>query len=119
MLDSEGEIRIHNILSDYDVPFKEEYEFDDLVSSNGNKLRFDFAVFNDDGSLDFLIEFQGRQHYVPVSRFGGKTGLSRQRYNDNLKKQYCRKHNIKLVIIPYIDQNRITYEYIMNAAGYY
>ena len=31
MLSSSGEIKIHNILSDYGVPFEEEYEFDDLI----------------------------------------------------------------------------------------
>ncbi len=28
------------------------------------------------------------------------------------------KHNITLVIIPYWDEARITYDYIMKAAGY-
>lgn len=37
--------------------------------------RFDFAVFDDDGELDFLIEYQGRQHYEAVSKYGGKKGL--------------------------------------------
>ena len=27
----------------------------------------------------------------------------------------CKKHNINLVVIPYWDENRINYDYIMNA----
>ena len=34
------------------------------------------------------------------------------------KREYCRKHNITLVIIPYWDQEILTYDYIMQLAGY-
>lgn len=118
MLSSSGEVKIHNILSDYDVPFEEEYEFDDLIASSGRHLRFDFAVFAEDGTLDFLIEFNGRQHYNSVSKFGGQRGVNRQQYNDIQKRKYCLDHDIKLITIPYYDENKITYDYIMRAAGY-
>lgn len=118
MLSSSGEVKIHNILSDYGVPFEEEYEFDDLVASSGRHLRFDFAVFDDNGELDFLIEFQGAQHYKSISKFGGNRGVNRQRYNDVQKRKYCLQHNIKLITIPYYDENKLSYDYIMRAAGY-
>lgn len=113
MLSSNGEVKIHNILTDYGIPFEEEYTFDDLISSSGRSLRFDFAVFDDDGKLECLIEFNGRQHYQAVSKFGGNKGVSRQRYNDNLKRQYCLKHNYKLISIPWFDEDKITYDYLM------
>lgn len=59
---SRGEIKIFEILSQADFNFIEEYSFPDLVSTNGRALRFDFAVLDDNGDLDFLIEFQGIQH---------------------------------------------------------
>lgn len=59
---SRGEIKIEDILNIADLDFKEEYSFPDLLSNNGRPLRFDFAVFDDTGDLDFLIEFQGIQH---------------------------------------------------------
>ena len=71
---SRGEIKIHEILEKYDMNFKEEYEFPGLKAPSGRPLRFDFAVFDDDGNLDFLIEYQGKQHYQPVSKFGGTRG---------------------------------------------
>ena len=40
--------------------FQEEFIFPGLNSSNGRPLRFDFAVFDDDNNIDFLIEYQGR-----------------------------------------------------------
>ena len=118
MLSSSGEVKIHNILSDYDVPFEEEYEFDDLIASSGRALRFDFAVFNDDGEWDFLSGFNGIQHYKSVSKFGGARGVRKQQYNDVQKRKYCLEHNIKLITIPYYDENKLSYDYIMRAAGY-
>lgn len=112
MLSSNGEVKIHNVLTDAGIPFCEEYEFDDLVSSSGRHLRFDFAVFDDDNNLICLIEFQGKQHYQSVAKFGGKRGVSRQKYNDNLKRQYCIKHNYKLVSIPWFEEDKINYEYL-------
>ncbi len=115
---SYGEIKIEDILIQSGLDFKPEYSFHDLVSSSGHPLRFDFAVFDDDGDVDFLIQFQGIQHYKPKSKFGGMTGLKKQQFYDMKKRQYCKKHNIKLILIPYWDEEIISYDYIMNLAGY-
>ncbi len=112
---SRGEIKIADILYEAGLNFQEEFSFPDLVSSSGRPLRFDFAVFDDNGDLDFLIEYQGIQHYEPKSKFGGPSGLKKQQFNDMLKREYCRKHNITLLAIPYYDEGRIDYDYIMNA----
>ena len=111
---SRGEIKIEDILRASNMIFTEEYSFPDLFSSNGRPLRFDFAIFDDDNELMFLLEFQGIQHYVAKSKFGGISGLKKQQYNDMLKREYCRKHNIILIAIPYTDENKISYDYIMN-----
>lgn len=115
---SRGEIKIEEILQESGLNFKEEYIFSDLASSSGRPLRFDFAILDDNNELDFLIEFQGIQHYEPKSKFGGISGLRKQQYNDMKKREYCAKHNIPLVIIPYWDEGRLDYDYIMTAAGY-
>ena len=62
---SRAEIKIEEILTKAELPFKMEYIFPGLNSENGRPLRFDFAVFDDDGNIDFLIEYQGKQHYEP------------------------------------------------------
>ena len=115
---SRGEIKIEEILNQSGLSFTEEYSFPDLVSPSGRPLRFDFAVFDDEGSLDFLIEYQGIQHYEPKSKFGGIAGLRKQQYNDMQKREYCRKRGITLIAIPYYDEERLSYDYIMQAAGY-
>lgn len=115
---SRGEIKIHEILEEAGLDFKEEYVFPGLCSSNGRVLRFDFAVFDDDGDIDFLIEFQGKQHYEPSSKFGGKKGLYQQQFNDNKKRRFCALHDIKLIEIPYYEEDLVDYDYIMKKAGY-
>jgi hypothetical protein len=115
---SRGEITIEEILIEAGLDFKEEYSFPDLVSNTGRPLRFDFAVFDDEGDIDFLIEYQGIQHYKPKEKFGGISGLRKQQFNDMKKREYCRKHNLKLVAIPYTDECLLSYDYIMTKAGY-
>jgi hypothetical protein len=54
---SRGEIKIHEILENNDMKYAMEYSFPDLNSNNGKPLRFDFAVFDDNDEIDFLIEY--------------------------------------------------------------
>ena len=115
---SRGEIKIEEILRQAELPFKIEYIFPDLTAPSGRPLRFDFVVFYDDGRIEFIIEYQGKQHYEPSAKFGGKKGLYQQQYNDNQKRRFCALHDFKLIEIPYTDENLITYDYIMKLAGY-
>ena len=115
---SRGQIKIEDILKDAGLNFKEEYSFPDLVSSSGRPLRFDFCVLDDDGNIDFLIQYQGIQHYQAKSKFGGYSGLRKQQFNDMKKREFCKKHNIPLIAIPYWEEGRINYDYIMTLAGY-
>lgn len=117
---SRGEIKISEILDFAGLNYVEEYSFPDLKSASGKGLlRFDFCVFEDDGeTIDFLIEYQGIQHYAPSTKFGGEAGLQKQRINDMRKREYCRKRNITLISIPYWEEDLVDYDYIMTRAGY-
>ena len=115
---SRGEIKIEEILNEAGFSFKMEYIFPDLRSENGRPLRFDFVIFDDDGNIDFIIEYQGRQHYEASSKFGGKRGLYQQQHNDNKKRRFCALHDFRLIEIPYNEENLISYDYIMQKAGY-
>lgn len=116
MRSSRAEIKIEEILRKAGLNFKEEYSFPDLIGHGGHALRFDFAVFDDNDQLQFLIQYQGIQHYKPKSVFGGMSGLRKQQFYDMEKREYCKKHNIKLILIPYWDEYQISYDYIMNLA---
>lgn len=115
---SRGEIKIREILEAAGLNFKMEYAFPELKSSSGRLLRFDFVVFDDDDQIDFIIEYQGKQHYAPSSKFGGKRGFYQQMHNDNQKRRFCALHEFKLIEIPYTEEDAITYDYIMHKAGY-
>lgn len=115
---SRGEIKIEEILREADLNFKMEYSFDGLNSPNGRPLRFDFVIFDDDGNIDFIIEYQGKQHYEASPKFGGKKGLYQQQFNDNKKRRFCALNDIKLIEIPYTEENLITYDYLLHKAGY-
>ena len=115
---SRGEIKIEEILTEAGLPFKMEYSFPGLNSPNGRALRFDFVIFDDDGYIDYIIEYQGKQQYEPSAKFGGKKGLYQQQFNDNKKRRFCALHDFILIEIPYTDDNLISYDYIMKLAGY-
>lgn len=115
---SRAEIKIEEILLENGLNFKEEFSFEGLCSENGRPLRFDFVIFDDDGNIDFIIEYQGKQHYEASSKFGGKRGLYQQQHNDNKKRRFCVLHDINLIEIPYTEENLISYDYIMQKAGY-
>lgn len=115
---SRGEIKISELLTLNNMDFEEEYIFPDLISNTGRPLRFDFCVFDDAGDIDFLIEYQGIQHYEAKSIYGGEAGFRKQQQYDTRKRIYCKEHGYTLVEIPYWDESRITFDYIMLAAGY-
>ena len=115
---SYAEKKIHEILDRYGLIYEMEYTFPELTSSNGRPLRFDFVIFDDDGKIDFIIEYQGKQHYEPSSKFGGKKGFYQQQFNDNKKRRFCALHEFNLVEIPYTDENLLSYDYILHKAGY-
>lgn len=109
---TKGEQEISNILKEKSITFEREYTFEDLI--NINKLRFDFAVFNDKkkNSLKMLIEYQGEGHYKTIDWSGcGEEHAEKQleiiKFRDELKTKYCYENNIKLLKIPYWEFNNI------------
>lgn len=47
-------------------------------------------------SMNIAIEYQGRQHFVPVSIYGGEEHFLKQKQRDINKYNECKEHNIKL-----------------------
>ena len=50
-------------------------------------------------------EAQGKQHYEPVERFGGKRGFKRLRLRDKRKWMACLRHGVRLIRVPYWTQD--------------
>lgn len=108
-----GEIRVEEVLRKMNVNYKIEYKFDNLHGLGGSKLRFDFAILNNEGDLTMLIEYDGKQHFEPVEVMGGEKKFRETVTHDKLKNQYCKDKNINLLRIPYWDFNKIE-EILMN-----
>lgn len=66
-------------------------------------LIFDFAIFDKNDNLFGLIEFDGVQHFKPIEIFGGDKALEYTKLRDNIKNEYCKNNNIKLLRIPYTE----------------
>ena len=113
-----GERRISAALESAGLDYEVEYVFPDLVASSGRHLRFDFAVFDDNGDVWFLVEYQGEQHYQAVGKFNGGKGLGKQKFNDRKKVEYCINNGYDLVVIPYTDFPLIDYDYILNKVSF-
>lgn len=109
-----GAANIKKILQDNGIVFKTEYTFPDLVSSNGSvRLRFDFAIFTEDGALSHLIEYDGETHYRYSGGWHTKEKYENLLRNDKKKNEYCQQHNIKLKRISYLEKDTITLKKLM------
>ena len=61
------------------ISFKREYTFSNLTSPNGGKLRFDFAILDENEQVIRLIEFDGLQHEQENDYFSGEFTIN---YNE-------------------------------------
>ena len=100
---SKGEERIRNILSNMNLNFIEQYEFDDCVNEQGNNLIFDFYL----NKLNMCIEYDGEQHFHNYRFEKSNDRLMKIQQHDKLKNEYCIRNNIKLLRIHYSDFNNI------------
>lgn len=101
-----GEKNIENLLKSNGINYAREYTFFDLKDKK--KLRFDFAIFDENNNLSHLIEFDGRQHNNDYTPWNSKETLAERQVRDKLKDEYCKEHNIRLIRIPYEKRDTMT-----------
>ena len=102
---SHGETIINNYLLDKNIKFNREYWFDDCKDIL--PLPFDFAIQDENNNIIGLCEFNGKQHYEAIEWFGGVEKFEKQKTHDEIKRNYCLKNNIPLLIISYKDFSNI------------
>ena len=100
---SHGERVISKYLDNNNIIYEYQKKFDSLLGVGNGKLSYDFYLPNE----NMLIEFQGKQHYKPVSAYGGEEQFKVQQEHDRRKRQYANDNNIKLLEIPYWDYENI------------
>lgn len=104
---SVGEEHIENILKSNNINYVREYR----VIIENRQRRYDFALLNNDGTIQQLIEFDGIQHTPGWTRgfYTMERNLEIQQ-SDFEKNNYAFKHNIPLIRIPYTLRDTMTLE---------
>ena len=98
---SKGERKIRFFCLTNNIVFEEQKTWE----INGHLLRTDFFL----PDYGLVIEYNGEQHYKPISFFGGEKSFQRQQEYDALKKKFFKD---KLLTIPFTEYENI--DFILN-----
>lgn len=91
-----GEQKIAALLQDANINFVKEKIFP------YTKFRFDFFV-----EEKYIIEYDGKQHFQDYSWGQESFTKEESQLRDRIKNEYCFKHNIPIIRIPYTHFNEI------------
>lgn len=92
---SKGEAKIKDILDANHIKYVQQYSFNDCKDKR--RLTFDFYI----PQKNYLIEFDGRQHFQAVGGFMTEERVQYTKQHDKIKNEYCKQHSIPLIRIPY------------------
>lgn len=98
---SKGEELIRKFLILNQISFEMQKKFDSC--KNKRTLPFDFYLPNE----NLLIEFDGKQHFMPIKKFEMKKTFERTVFNDKIKNKFAFDSEINLLRISYRDINKI------------
>lgn len=106
---SGGELSMLIALDNLNITYERQYSIKECRYIL--PLRFD--AFDTTNNVAF--EYNGEQHYYPIKMKSKKYDSEKQfeltQNRDRAKKDYCHKHNISLIIVPYWERDNIE-EYI-------
>jgi len=103
--ESRGEEKVRIFLQSLNINFKTQKTFNKCRNNKTNSLLyFDFYL----PDYNCCIEYDGEQHFE-AKEFGFFTEdkVKEIQYRDNIKNQYCKDNNIKLIRIPYTEFDNI------------
>lgn len=96
-----NEILIKSYLNKINVSHETQKSFENCKGIGGKVLRFDFYL----PKYNFLIEYDGAQHFKPVEYFGGIKHFEILKKHDEIKNEYCKNNKINLIRLPYTLSN--------------
>lgn len=92
------------ILTNLRLVFIRQYKIKNPYKSlNRDNFIVDFYI----PEINTIIEYDGEQHYQSIDHFGGYEKFVERVYRDRCLEDYCRDNNIKLLRIPYLDNDRL------------
>lgn len=112
---SKGEFLISKLLDENNIFYNHDICLPLLKQETGRNLRYDFVLYNNDQIIR-IIEFDGRQHINgPDTNYWGHGSdtLEDIQQRDQIKNEFCYKHNIPLVRIPYKFINNLTIDMLL------
>lgn len=96
-INSLQEDAIRKLLDKYNINYKQQYLFKDLLGMGGGCLRFDFGVLNNQDELLCLIEYDGYYHFHRNNlTYKGVNVHDITKEHDKRKNEYCKNKDIKL-----------------------
>lgn len=95
--ESKGERIIKDSLTNENILFERQKTF--IGCKYKRVLPFDFYLKD----YNICIEFDGLQHYKPISTWGGEKNFKYVKKRDKIKNEYCKHNGIKLYRIKYND----------------
>jgi len=75
-----------------------------FLKNEKTKNNLEIDCYNEEINLG--LEYNGEQHYLPMSHWGGNQALQKTQERDTLKLEMCKKNNTKLIIVPYTVLNK-------------
>lgn len=94
---SKGENSIIHYLESRTIIYERQKKFNELLGVGKRPLSYDFYLPH----VNLLIEYNGRQHYIPIDIFGGEKYFKIQQEHDKRKREYANNHKFVLLEIPY------------------
>ena len=94
---TKSETKLFNIIKERYNDTIQHYRPDFLKTYKNGKQEIDIFI----PSLNIGIEYQGKQHFEPVSIFGGEKGYNRMKKLDYQKFEKCTKNGIKIYYFSY------------------
>jgi len=107
-LKSSGEEKILNVLQINNINYKKEFTFPEWINTDYWRYRYDFAIFDNENNLKFIIEYDGFHHFGFTNQLWNTEGNYFQTIkSDNYKSNYCNLKQIPLLRIAYWDLENI------------
>ena len=110
-INSKGELEIELLLKNNNYIYSKEVILPELLKETNRALRFDFVVYEKNGMINRIIEFDGKQHSKgPDTNYWGHTidTLETIQEKDQIKNNFCLKYEYKLIRIPYTKLGNIS-----------
>lgn len=102
-LKPKGEERIEHYLKELHIDYESQKRFIDLRGTGNKLLSYDYYI----PCNNTLIEYQGKQHYLPLEFFGGENQLIIQQEHDRRKREYAFSNGYEFIEIPYWEYDNI------------